>query len=230
MAKPAALEIKAASDAGNRIRFTLTNKGDDDFIIYDGFLPELQVSGPCLQFWIVDERTMDTAVPWRSSNMFSVPSNPVTIRPGKSRVSEFDFRLQMRDADWDQLPPRCILFWEYRIPAAVSSQSKELKFYGGFPFQKSEVKSSDTRSTRNLPTEDLIRVLSQDWNRGPRPEQIDALLGPPDKVEPSSQWKDSRLKTYALSDDRRLETTIGDKGRVYLVVIVTEAGNHLVYK
>lgn len=83
---------------------------------------------------------------------------------------------------------------------------------------------------RELQTNELIRILPIEPGKGLDVAKMEAMIGPPDKVEPSPQWRNSRLKTYFLSNGRRLEVTEAKIGTAYLAVIVDRKGNTLVFK
>jgi|SRR5690606_4493294 len=59
--------------------------------------------------------------------------------------------------------------------------------------------------------------------------EIESVLGQPDRIEPSPTWRSSELRIYLLSDSRRLEVTrSGDS--IYLAVIIGKNGNTLIQK
>jgi hypothetical protein len=59
--------------------------------------------------------------------------------------------------------------------------------------------------------------------------EIESVLGKPDRVEKSPTWKSAGLYIYLLPDGRRLEVTLG-KENIYLAVIIGKAENTLIQK
>ncbi len=226
----ASLEITATQSAKDVIRFSLRNTGNEGFAMLDGFLPEHQIYGPFMQIWVLDDKTAEDPVRWRSPSMASPPSNRVVIQPKQTLLSELNFREQMRGSDWDKLPEKFVLFWTYKIPGSIIGQDTDLEFQGGLRFKKTYIPINP----RELPTEDLVQVLSKSESEStmaaPRLASVQAILGPADKTAPSPQWRNSQLNTYLLSDGRRLELTASNKGHIYLGVIITKSGNTLVFK